>query len=74
MKKLKEYKKLMRDYGNPNNSMAAIEFKGDLDALVRAVREDCARVAIRQQLRDQTPTSAGPCQAEKIAAAIRKRR
>lgn len=57
---LKEVKKLMDDYGDPRNNMAAKEFRRDLNRVIRAVREECAKkcdaqAAFYERLREKGP-------------------
>jgi len=62
---LKIKQKLLKDYGNPRNNMAAKEFRADLAALIHAVREEAARVA------ENVADTAGV--GKEIAATIRRK-
>lgn len=65
------HEKLLREYGDPRNSMAAKEFRRDLSRLVREVREECAKVA---EEHDFENTHASVRLSADIANAIRGRK
>jgi hypothetical protein len=70
------HKKLLREYGDPHNNMAAKEFRRDLARLVREVREECAGAA-ELQLPKRSDIDAYVSKrqlVEFIAAAIRSKK
>ena len=74
---LKEEKGLRKFYSVAYPSEAAEikrDFKQMLTALIRAVREDCAKVAEETSEKENLRRAGFGCSIEKIAAAIRGRK
>lgn len=73
------YKKLLKEYGDPHNSMAAKEFRRDLARLVQeikdAMREKCAKAGYEEAkaaLRPGVGANIAQATAQCVAAVIRK--